>query len=150
VVSLEEAQRNLLSKVALMNGAEDPLVEGETAVIEGGEGRPLLLVHGGLGDSFARAPILPSLARSFHVVAVDLPVHGLADSFEFQSEDLLALMSTFLGEVTMALDLDQVAICASSLRGLFSSRFLVDESDRVSRLVVLGCRGATSERFLCR
>lgn len=67
-------------------------------VIEGGEGGPLLLVHGGLGDSVAWAPILPSLARSFHVVAVDLPGHGLADSFEFKGEDLLALMSTSLGK----------------------------------------------------
>jgi pimeloyl-ACP methyl ester carboxylesterase len=114
---------------------------GETAVIEAGEGEPLLLVHGGLGDAFAWAPIFPHLAGSFHAIAVDLPGHGLADSYEFKGEELLSLMSRFLREITTALELRRTAVCGSSLGGLFSSRFAVDAPDLVSRLVVIGMPG---------
>jgi pimeloyl-ACP methyl ester carboxylesterase len=114
---------------------------GETGVVEAGDREPLLLVHGGLGDAFAWVPILRDLARSFHVIAVDLPGHGLADPFEFKAEDLLDLMSSFLREVTTVLQLGAVAVCGSSLGGLFSSRFAVDAPDLVSRLVVIGMPG---------
>src|SRR5262245_63985580 len=54
--------------------------QGETQVLELGTGTVLLLVHGALGDGFAWVPILSSLARKHHLLVVDLPGHGLADS----------------------------------------------------------------------
>ena len=56
-----------------------------------GAGPPLLLVHGALGTASAWAPILQQLARRRHVVAVDLPGHGLADPFDYGDSDLLQL-----------------------------------------------------------
>lgn len=54
--------------------------QGTTQVIEAGHGSPVLLVHGGLGEAFQWAPLLPLLARSHRVLAVDRPGHGLADA----------------------------------------------------------------------
>src|SRR5579859_7928614 len=41
-----------------------------------GAGRPLILLHGGLGSGEMFGPILPTLAERHQVVAVDLQGHG--------------------------------------------------------------------------
>src|SRR2546426_1038312 len=41
-----------------------------------GEGEPLLLLHGGLGSIDMFGPVLPTLASSRQVIAVDLHGHG--------------------------------------------------------------------------
>jgi pimeloyl-ACP methyl ester carboxylesterase len=65
-----------------------------------GEGRPLVLVHGGgstIESNFGR--VLPALARAHRVVAVELQAHGhTADvdrpySFEQDADDIAALLA---------------------------------------------------------
>src|SRR5919199_4059477 len=41
-----------------------------------GAGRPLILLHGGLGSGEMFGPVLPALAERHHVFAVDLQGHG--------------------------------------------------------------------------
>ena len=41
-----------------------------------GTGRPLILLHGGLGSGEMFGPILPTLAADRQVIAVDLQGHG--------------------------------------------------------------------------
>jgi pimeloyl-ACP methyl ester carboxylesterase len=41
-----------------------------------GEGRPLILLHGGLGSGEMFGPIIPALAERHQVIAVDLQGHG--------------------------------------------------------------------------
>src|SRR5260370_920216 len=41
-----------------------------------GAGRPLILLHGGLGSGEMFGPVLPQLAERHHVIAVDLQGHG--------------------------------------------------------------------------
>src|SRR5207237_9536559 len=41
-----------------------------------GKGEPLLLVHGGLGSIEMFGPVLPRLAESHQVIAVELHGHG--------------------------------------------------------------------------
>ena len=51
---------------------------GATQIIEAGQGQPLLLLHGGLGEAFQWAPLMPLLARRYRVLAVDRPGPGRA------------------------------------------------------------------------
>src|SRR5262249_51077675 len=41
-----------------------------------GAGRPLILLHGGLGSGEMFGPVLPALAERHQVIAVDLQGHG--------------------------------------------------------------------------
>ena len=41
-----------------------------------GKGRPMILLHGGLGSGEMFAPILPQLAEHHQVIVVDLQGHG--------------------------------------------------------------------------
>ena len=67
-----------------------------------GSGRPLVLLHGGLGSGEMFGPILPTLAADHKVILVDLQGHGrTADidrpiSIELMADDIAALI-THLG-----------------------------------------------------
>lgn len=137
--SLEVAQAALLARYA-----PDTLVrrvrwsQGETQVLELGSGPALLLVHGGLASGFYWAPILRALAENRRVLVVDLPGHGLADSFDYTDVNPLAHAPVFLGEILNALELPSVDIVANSLGGLWSAAFALSAPDRVSRLALVG------------
>ncbi|RXA20856.1 alpha/beta fold hydrolase [Methanosarcina sp. MSH10X1] len=67
-----------------------------------GTGRPLILLHGGVGASEMFGPILPKLAENTRVVTVHLQAHGRTEdidrplSFELMADDIAALIK-FLG-----------------------------------------------------
>lgn len=136
---LEAAQAELLSQHALDTHARRVRwSQGETQVLEAGDGPPLLLVHGGLDNAFVWVPILPALARSRHVLAVDLPGHGLADPFDYADVDLFDVARTFLRDILDGLDLPMTDLVGCSVGGLWSVVFATDAPDRVSRLVIVG------------
>src|ERR1700694_4413391 len=64
--------------------ATDTLGTGQYAEVNGiklyyethGAGRPLILLHGGLGSGEMFGPILPALAERHEVITVDLQGHG--------------------------------------------------------------------------
>ncbi len=112
--------------------------EGETQVLEIGDGPSLLLVHGGMDNAFSWAPVLQALSRDRRVIAVDLPGHGLADPFDFTRADLFAHARTFLGDLLDALELPTVDFVASSIGALYAIAFAADAPQRVSRLVLVG------------
>lgn len=109
---------------------------GETQVIELGEGPPLLLLHGGLGEAAQWGPILAPLAGRRRVLAVDRPGHGLADPFD-HAGDLLAHARRFLGDILDAEGLATAPIVGSSMGGLWALDFALARPDRVSRLVLV-------------
>ena len=117
---------------------------GETQLLELGTGAPLLYVHGGLAGAFEVVPILAAVAENHRVLAVDRPGHGLADPFDYRGVDLLDHARTFLGGVLDALELPAVNMLASSIGGLWSAAFAIDEPGRVSRLVLVGAPAGLS------
>src|SRR3712207_8287685 len=63
-----------------------------------GTGRPLILLHGGLGSGEMFGPVLPALAERNQVIAVDLQGHGrTADidrpiRLDLMADDIAALV----------------------------------------------------------
>jgi pimeloyl-ACP methyl ester carboxylesterase len=136
---LEQAQAALLARFA-----PDTRVrrvgwsQGETQVLELGDGPPLLLVHGGGDGAFDWVPVLSALARTRRVLALDRPGHGLAEPFDYRGVDLLEHARTFLRDILDALDLPTADIAANSIGGLYAAAFAMDAPERVSRLVLVG------------
>jgi 2-hydroxy-6-oxonona-2,4-dienedioate hydrolase len=136
---LEKAQVALLARFA-----PDTRVrrirwsQGETQIFELGTGPPLLYVHGGLGGAYEMVPILTALAKTYRVLAVDRPGHGLADPFDYHGVDLLEHARTFLGDILDALELPTAYLVANSLGALWSVAFAIDAPCRVSRLALVG------------
>lgn len=111
---------------------------GATQIIEAGQGQPLLLLHGGLGEAFQWAPLMPALAERYRVLAVDRPGHGLADAFDYRNVDMLAIASRFTREILDALNLRSAALLGNSMGGLWSAAFALEHPERVTRLLIVG------------
>ena len=120
--------------------------QGETQVLELGDGPPLLLVHGGGDAAFEWVPVLETLARRHRVLAVDRPGHGLADPFDYDGVDILEHAVVFLREILDALELDAVDIAGNSMGGLWSVAFALEAPDRVSRLALVGAPPGVTRR----
>ncbi|MGF1621887.1 MAG: alpha/beta fold hydrolase [Rhodomicrobiaceae bacterium] len=100
-----------------------------------GEGEPLLLLHGGLGQIDMFAPILPALARERTVIGVDLHGHGrtpLGDrpmSMEAMGDDMAALVQR-LGH-------EQVDALGYSFGGGVALRMAIRHPDSIRRLALV-------------
>ncbi len=63
-----------------------------------GSGRPIILLHGGLGSGEMFGPILPQLSANHQVIAVDLQGHGRTSDIDrpidprLMAEDIVALV----------------------------------------------------------
>jgi pimeloyl-ACP methyl ester carboxylesterase len=100
-----------------------------------GEGRPLILLHGGLGSGEMFGPIIPALAERHRVIAVDLQGHGrTADidrplSLEYLADDIAALIDH--------LGLERPDLVGYSLGGGVALHTAARHPDKVGKLVVV-------------
>ena len=100
-----------------------------------GCGQPLILLHGGLGSTEMFAPLIPTLAQTRQVIAVDLQGHGRTASvdrpmtYEAMADDIAGLIDT--------LDLGQADIMGYSLGGGVALQTAIRHPEAVRKLVLV-------------
>lgn len=101
-----------------------------------GKGEPVLLLHGGLGsiDMF-QGVVLPALAKSRAVIAVDLQGHGRTPLGDRKLS--LVDMGNDMGELVTKLGYKQVDAIGYSLGAGVAFQFALQHSDQVRRLVLV-------------
>jgi pimeloyl-ACP methyl ester carboxylesterase len=100
----------------------------------GGDGPPLLLIHGWPGSWFYWRLVMPELARDFEVVAVDQRGIGLSDKPE-EGYDAGTLANDLLGLMN-ALGHERFAVVGVDTGMLIGYALAADHPDRVVRLAV--------------
>lgn len=114
------------------------LAGAETAVLEGGAGAPLILLHGGIECGGAYwAPVVPALAERHRLVVPDVPGLGESEPVERLGEifdDWLAALIDLIGP-------PKPDLVAHSLVGTLAARFATRHGERLRRLVVYGTPG---------
>jgi pimeloyl-ACP methyl ester carboxylesterase len=100
-----------------------------------GEGEPLLLLHGGLGNIGMFGPILPVLAADRQVIAVDLHGHGRTELGD-RNIDLVDIGND-LATVLTELGYEQVDALGYSFGGGAVFRLAVQHPQKVRRLVLV-------------
>ena len=80
-----------------------------------GAGRPMILLHGGLGSGEMFGPILPALAERHRVVAVDLQGHGRTADIDRPID--VRLMADDIAALITHLGLDRPDVVGYSLGG---------------------------------
>ena len=101
----------------------------------GGSGRPLIVVHGGVGASEMFGANLPALAATRQVIAVHLQAHGwTADidrplSYELMADDISAMLKY--------LKIEQADILGYSLGGGVALQTAIRHPQTVRKLVVV-------------
>jgi pimeloyl-ACP methyl ester carboxylesterase len=110
-----------------------------TAVLEGGDGPPVVLLHdpGEYGAKWMQ--VIPDLVMTHRVVAPDLPGHGTSEVADgpLDADRVLA----WLGELVDRTCPSPPALVGLILGGAIAARFAAEQSDRLNRLVLVDSLG---------
>lgn len=110
-----------------------------TAVLEGGRGSPLVLLHGP-GESAAKwLRVLPELVERHHVIAPDLPGHGASGDGE-QVLDAARVLA-WMGELIAHTCPSPPAVVGHVIGGAIAARFAIRYPGRIERLVLVDALG---------
>ena len=122
--------------------SSEAMGEGEYADVNGinlyyethGAGRPMVLLHGGLGSGEMFGPVLPALAADHQVIVVDLQGHGRTADIDRPLDH--RLMADDIGALIDHLGLDRPDLVGYSLGGGVALHTAAKYPTKVGRLVV--------------
>jgi len=141
MIEVQRAMERLLALGPALADSRLVLAGGvKLHVLQGGSGRPLLLLHGGGGGGANWYRLFPGLSSSMTLIAPDLPGFGLSDDIQLrpplglQAARLLAGMLDVLG-------FPRVSVLGTSFGGLAALRLAQHFPERVDRLVLLDSAG---------
>ena len=106
-----------------------------TAVLEGGDGPPVVLLHGQGGWSGMWLPVVGDLLKTHRVIAPDLP--GLGASTVPDGPPDAARVLAWLDALTERACPEPPAMVGASLGASIAARFAIAHPDRLSRLVLV-------------
>jgi pimeloyl-ACP methyl ester carboxylesterase len=110
-----------------------------TAVLEGGNGPPLVLLHGQGGWAGVWLPAIAELVPTHHVVAPDLP--GLGSSRVDGGPPGAATALAWLGELIDRTCASPPVVVGTSLGGSIAARFAAGHRGRLAGLVLVDMGG---------
>ena len=99
-----------------------------------GQGRPLILLHGGLGSGEMFGPILPAFAQHRQVIAPDLQAHGRTADIDRPLD--IRLMADDIAALIDHLGLDRPDLVGYSLGGGVAFFTAVKYPEKVGKLVM--------------
>lgn len=110
-----------------------------TAVLEGGDGPPMVLLHAPAGHALQWLPVVPVLVASHRIIVPDLPGHGetVVSEGVVDGERVLA----WLGELIERTCAAPPTLVGHALGGAIAARFAALHSDRIAGLVLMDSMG---------
>ncbi|HEY7152027.1 MAG TPA: alpha/beta hydrolase [Solirubrobacterales bacterium] len=116
-----------------------------TALFEGGDGPPIVLLHGGIECGGAYwAPVASTLAESHRLVIPDVP--GLGESRPLKRLDA-EVFADWMAALLAATRAEGPILVAHSLLGTLAARFAARHPDLLRRLVIYGSPGVGRYRM---
>jgi pimeloyl-ACP methyl ester carboxylesterase len=110
-----------------------------TAVLEGGDGPPVVLLHSSAEFAALWMRVIPGLVERHRVVAPDLPGHGASRAGEgpLGVERVLTWLAELIGRTCSA----PPTLVGRGLGGAIAARFAIANGDRLARLVLVDSFG---------
>jgi 2-hydroxymuconate-semialdehyde hydrolase len=116
-----------------------------TALFEGGDGPPIVLLHGGIECGGAYwAPVAATLAKSHRLVIPDVP--GLGESRPVERLDA-EVFADWMVALLAAARAERPILVAHSLLGTLAARFAARRPGLLRRLVIYGSPGVGRYRM---
>lgn len=135
ITKLESDARNALLAGIPAEERRLQLAGISTSVLEGGDGRPLLLLHGPGGYGAIWQTVIPALSATHRVVAPDLPGHGA--SIVVDAEPDADRVLAWLGELIEQTCTTPPVIVGQLVGGAIAARFAAERGDALDRLVLV-------------
>jgi pimeloyl-ACP methyl ester carboxylesterase len=110
-----------------------------TAVIEGGDGPPILLLHGPSGYAAHWREVIPELTTTNRVIAPDLPGHGASEPFAGVPSPDAAL--GWIDDLIECTCLTPPIVVGQALGGALAARFAAERGVRLRALVLVDALG---------
>ena len=104
------------------------------------DGAVLLLIHGSNASLFTWEPWVSRLGKSFRVVTVDMPGHGLTGTVpngDYSQEGMVK----FTDEFATKIGLQKFALGGNSMGGAIAARYAEEHPDRVTKLILVDAGG---------
>ena len=110
-----------------------------TSILEGGDGRPLILLHGGIECGGAVwGPVVTRLAGSHRLIIPDVPGLGESEPLPRLDQPTFARWMVELMSLTTP---ERPTLVAHSLLGSLAARFAAEHGDQLGRLLIYGTPG---------
>ncbi|HEV8420172.1 MAG TPA: alpha/beta hydrolase [Actinomycetota bacterium] len=140
----EELRRRLLAGIRVTERRLE--VAGvSTALLEGGEGPPIVLLHGGIETGGVYwAPVMSRLAESHRLVIPDVP--GLGESEPLGRLDDVSFAEWFAALLRLTCH-EKPTLVSHSLDGSLAARFATQHGDLLRALVLYGAPGIGAYRL---
>jgi pimeloyl-ACP methyl ester carboxylesterase len=111
----------------------------DISYLTGGEGEPVVILHGGGEGARAWMQSAAELARYYRVYVPDLPGYGdsqsMGDSFELEE------LVTFVGDFSGSLGLERFHLVGHSIGGSIALEYALNYPHRLDRLVLVSSFG---------
>jgi pimeloyl-ACP methyl ester carboxylesterase len=117
------------------------LADIATTVLEGGDGPPVVLLHGPLGNAAHWVRVVPGLVGTRRVIAPDLPGHGASGTgaAPLTVERMLQWLAALIEETCSS----PPALVGQLLGGALAARFAGAHGDRIGQLILIDAFGLT-------
>jgi pimeloyl-ACP methyl ester carboxylesterase len=130
---MDHPRERLLAGLALTE-RHAQVAGATTSILEGGEGPPLILLHGGIEcGGVYWAPVIAKLAETHRLIIPDVP--GLGESEPLPRPDPPAF-AAWLAEVMRLTAPEQPILLAHSLLGTLAARYAAEQGDELRRLLI--------------
>jgi pimeloyl-ACP methyl ester carboxylesterase len=139
----QTARRSLLSGMPVEE-RRLMLAGVETAVLEGGDGPPVVLLHGPGEFAGKWLRVIPALAQTNRVIAPDLPAHGASEVPDGPLD--AARIHAWLDDLIARTCASPPALVGHVLGGAIGARFASERGERLSRLVLVDTLGLSRFR----
>jgi pimeloyl-ACP methyl ester carboxylesterase len=109
-----------------------------TAVLEGGDGPPLVLLHGPGGHAASWLRVIPSLASRYRVIVPDLPGHGASEAGDIpDAPRVLDWLAALVGATCPT----PPSVVGHALGGAIAASFAGGRDAPLARLVLVDALG---------
>ena len=110
-----------------------------TALLEGGDGPPIVLLHGPAANAMHWVRVIPDLATSHRVVVPDLPGHGASkiQDGSLDADRVLAWLDELIERTCSA----PPVLVGHAFGGAIEARFAADHDGRLAGLVLVDALG---------
>lgn len=115
-----------------------------TACLEGGEGPPIVLLHGPGESSFWWMQVIPELVKTHRVIVPDLPGHGesvITDN-TLESDQVTEWLDELIRDTCQSAPI----LAGHALGGSIAARYAIKHDEQLARLVLVDSLGLASFR----